>query len=167
MKHTTVNDWMIRTALAVSLAASLGATTARAADKLLEETVDFTGALLFLEIKSPALVIGVIRNNEMVVRGYGETAKDSGRAPDGDTLLRVGSITKVFTGATLASMVADGKVAFTDKLQDRLGWDVKLPELDGKSIRLINLATHSSGLPRETPISSIGNDGDRVTTKDD
>jgi D-alanyl-D-alanine-carboxypeptidase/D-alanyl-D-alanine-endopeptidase len=84
-----------------------------------------------------------------VVRSYGEMADGRGKAPDGDTRMRVGSITKVFAGATLASMVADGKVGFTDKLQDRLGWDVKIPERDGKSIRLIDLATHASGLPRE------------------
>lgn len=41
--------------------------------------------------------------------------------PDGDTPMRIGSITKVFCGATLASMVADGKVNFTDLLHDRLG----------------------------------------------
>lgn len=72
--------------------------------------------------------------------------------PDGDTPMRIGSITKVFCGATLASMVADGKVNFTDLLQDRLGWDVKIPERDGKSIRLIDLATHASGLPREADV---------------
>lgn len=55
--------------------------------------------------------------------------------PDGDTPMRIGSITKVFCGATLASIVADGKVNFTDLLHDRLGWDVKI-----KSIRLIDLA---------------------------
>jgi D-alanyl-D-alanine-carboxypeptidase/D-alanyl-D-alanine-endopeptidase len=76
-------------------------------------------------------------------------ADGSGKSPDGDTRMRVGSITKAFTGAALASMVADGKVSFTDRLQDRLGWDVKIPERDGKSIRLIDLATHASGLPRE------------------
>ena len=31
----------------------------------------------------------------------------------------------------------------------RLGWDVTIPERDGRAIRLIDLATHSSGLPRE------------------
>ncbi len=81
--------------------------------------------------------------------GYGEIADNSGKTPDGDTRMRIGSITKVFAGAALASMVADGKVGFTDKLQDRLGWDVTIPERDGKSIRLIDLATHASGLPRE------------------
>ena len=67
----------------------------------------------------------------------------------GDTIMRIGSITKVFCGATLASMVADGTVSFTDRLQDRIGWNVKIPERDGKQIRLIDLATHASGLPRE------------------
>ena len=69
--------------------------------------------------------------------------------PDRQTLMRIGSITKVFTGAVLASMVNDGVVKFTDPLQARLGWNVQIPTKDGKSIRLIDLATHTSGLPRE------------------
>jgi serine-type D-Ala-D-Ala carboxypeptidase/endopeptidase len=107
------------------LAASAG--FSRAEDKLLEETVEFTGTFIYLGAKPPAFVIGAIRNGETVVRGFGEIADGSGKAPDGDTLMRIGSITKVFCGATLASMVADGKVKLTDKLQDRLGWDVKIP----------------------------------------
>jgi D-alanyl-D-alanine-carboxypeptidase/D-alanyl-D-alanine-endopeptidase len=122
---------------------------ARAEDKLLAEAVDFTGTFIFLEAKVPALVIGVVRDGETVVRGFGKIAEGSDKEPDGDTLMRIGSITKAFCGATLASMVADGTVKFGDPLQDRLGWDVKVPEGDGKKIRLIDLATHSSGLPRE------------------
>jgi D-alanyl-D-alanine-carboxypeptidase/D-alanyl-D-alanine-endopeptidase len=128
---------------------TLGAPQAWAEDKLLAETVDFAGTFIFLQSKVPGLVIGVVRNGETVVRGYGEISDGSGKTPDGDTLMRVGSITKVFCGAALASMVADGSVKFTDRLQDRLGWDVTIPQLDGKEIRLIDLATHSSGLPRE------------------
>ena len=160
----TLCSFAIALALSVS---TLGATRAVAADPLLEETVDFTGTILFLTAKVPGLVIAVVRNDEVVVKGFGETAKGSSKEPDGDTIFRIGSITKAFTGAALASMVADGKVAFTDKLQDRLGWNVKLPERDGKPIRLIDLATHSSGLPRETQESSVGNDGDRTSTKED
>ena len=123
--------------------------SARAESKLLAETVEFTGALLFLDMHVPGLVIGVVRNGETAVAGFGEIADSSGRKPDGDTLLRIGSNTKAFTGAVLASLVADGTVKLTDRLQDRLGWDVAIPERDGKAIRLIDLATHSSGLPRE------------------
>lgn len=153
MRRMRVSDWVFRAALALSVGAVLVALEAHAEDKLLAEAVDFTGTFIFLEAKTPAVIIGVIRNGETVVRGYGETATGSGKVPDGDTLMRVGSITKVFAGAALASMVADGKVGFTDTLQDRLGWDVKIPERDGKSIRLIDLATQASGLPREAEVT--------------
>jgi serine-type D-Ala-D-Ala carboxypeptidase/endopeptidase len=131
---------------------------ARAASPLLDETVDFTGTFIFLGANVPGLVIAVVRDGESVVHGYGETSKGNGKAPDGDTLMRIGSITKVFAGATLASMVADGKVGFTDRLQDKLGWNVTIPEQDHKPITLINLATYTSGLPREPAVKSIGRD---------
>jgi serine-type D-Ala-D-Ala carboxypeptidase/endopeptidase len=144
--------------LAVGLA-SVGAAPAKE-DALLDETVDFTGSIVFLQAKVPGMVIGAIRNGDTVVKGYGEIADGSGKAPDGDTRMRIGSITKLFTGAVLASLVADGKVGFTDRLQDRLGWDVTIPTRDGKQIRLIDLATHASGLPRE----GKDNPGEKVPT---
>ncbi|MBV8509006.1 MAG: D-alanyl-D-alanine-carboxypeptidase/endopeptidase AmpH [Xanthobacteraceae bacterium] len=146
----------IRVASIVMAALMLAALPARAASPLLDETVDFTGTFIFLEAKVPGLVIAVVRNGESVVHGYGETAKGNGKVPDGDTLMRIGSITKVFAGATLASMVADGKVGFTDRLTDKLGWNVAIPELDHKPITLIDLATYTSGLPREPAVKSIG-----------
>jgi serine-type D-Ala-D-Ala carboxypeptidase/endopeptidase len=160
MRPTKLGDFVLRTGLALMVVIMLGATPARAEDKLLVDTVKLTGAVIYLGVKPPAFVIGVVRNGETVVRGYGEIAKGSGKEPDGDTLMRVGSITKAFCGATLASMVADGTVNFGDPLQDRLGWDVKIPERDGKKIRLIDLATHSSGLPREAE----GTQGENATS---
>ena len=125
------------------------ATGAQAQNKLLDEAVEFTGALLFLETKVPALVLGVVRGGETAVAGFGKARPDADGPPDRNTLLRIGSITKVFTGAVLASLVADRVVNFTDPLQQRLGWDVKIPSKEGKHIRLIDLVTHASGLPRE------------------
>ena len=40
---------------------------------------------------------------------------------------------------------------FADRLQDRLGYDVTLPAPEGRPIRLIDLVTHTAGLPREVP----------------
>ena len=129
---------------------------ARPEDTLLEETVEFAGTFIFLEAKAPAAIIGVVKDGEMVVRGFGEISDGSGKEPEGNTMMRVGSITKVFAGAALASMVADGKIEFR-QAPSRLGWDVKIPTKDGKQIRLIDLATHASGLPREAPVGT----GDR------
>src|SRR5262245_41146941 len=137
------------TAIVLIVGLLLCPSTSQAKDKLLEEAVDFTGSMLFLDSKVPGLVIGAVRNGETTVAGFGKIRDGSDQKPDGKTLVRIGSITKAFTGAVLASMVADGTVRFTDPLQKRLGWDVKIPQKDGKEIRLIDLATHSSGLPRE------------------
>jgi D-alanyl-D-alanine-carboxypeptidase/D-alanyl-D-alanine-endopeptidase len=147
-----------RCALFIAAGLMLAAAPARAASPLLDETVDFTGTFIFLGANVPGFVIAVVRNGESVVLGYGETAKGNGKVPDGNTLMRIGSITKVFAGAALASMVADGKIGFTDRLADKLGWNVAIPELDHKPITLIDLATHTSGLPREPAVKSLGKD---------
>ena len=118
-----------------------------AGNDLLAETVEFTGAVLFLETGVPGLVIGAVRGGETAVSGFGEFQPGSGQAPDGDTLMRVGSVSKAFTGAVLASMAADGTVGLSDALSQHLDW--QLPRAGGRPIRLIDMATHSSGLPRE------------------
>jgi D-alanyl-D-alanine-carboxypeptidase/D-alanyl-D-alanine-endopeptidase len=124
------------------------ATTATSDDALLKEVVTFEGQILFIGMNVPGMILAVVRNGESVVVGFGQSAEGAGE-PDGDTILRVGSISKVFTGQVFASLVADGTVHVTDRLQDRLGWQVKVPELQGHEITLLNLATHGSGLPRE------------------
>jgi serine-type D-Ala-D-Ala carboxypeptidase/endopeptidase len=125
---------------------------AAADDQLLKEAVEFTGVVTFVAHKVPGLVIGAVRNGERAVSGFGKTSTGAGGAtPDGKTILRIGSVTKVFAGAVLASMAAAGTVALADPLQKHLGWDVKVPARQGKAVRLIDLATHAGGFPREVP----------------
>jgi serine-type D-Ala-D-Ala carboxypeptidase/endopeptidase len=134
---------------AMAILLNIFGASAMADDKLLDETVNFTGMVFFLQSRVPALVIGAVRDGKTAVFGFGETSDGSGKAPDKNTMLRVGSVTKAFTGQVLASLVADGTVRFTDRLQDRIGWNVPIPKRGAHEIRLIDLATHSSGLPRE------------------
>jgi serine-type D-Ala-D-Ala carboxypeptidase/endopeptidase len=135
--------------LAAIAGAALFGSSARADDKLLDETVEFTGTILFLQSHVPALVIGVVRDGQTAVFAFGETSDGSGKVPDRHTMLRIGSLTKAFTGQVLASLVADGTVKFSDRLQDRIDWNVTIPSRAGHQIRLIDLVTHSAGLPRE------------------
>ena len=149
-------SWSRRLRSVVSIATAMGALIASggltvAEDRLLQEAVSFTGTVTFLSIKVPGFVLLAVRNGEVAIAGFGAIADKSGKAPDGDTLFRIGSVSKVFCGELLASMALDGKVRLEDRLQDRLGYDVRLPERDGRPIRLIDLATQSSGLPREVP----------------
>jgi serine-type D-Ala-D-Ala carboxypeptidase/endopeptidase len=134
-------------AVLVGLLMTQSMSFARADGRLIREALELSGAVLFYQSNAPGVVVGAIRNGETAVVGFGRTSSQNQKSPDGATLVRVGSITKAFTGAVLASLVAEGRLKFTDRLQDRLPWDV--PTRDGKQIRLIDLVTHASGLPRE------------------
>jgi serine-type D-Ala-D-Ala carboxypeptidase/endopeptidase len=124
---------------------------ARAEDKLLDHSVEFAGTLTFLGTKVPGLVFVGVRQGQSTVAGFGEIADGSGKTPDGNTLLRIGSVSKVFCGQVLASLVVDGKIGLTDRLQDRLGFGIPVPEKDGKAVHIIDLVTHSAGFEREVP----------------
>jgi CubicO group peptidase (beta-lactamase class C family) len=97
--------------------------------------------------QSVGIVVGVIDSTGRRVIAYGKTAKD-GKPVDADTVFEIGSVTKVFTSLLLADMVQRGEVTLTDPVSKYLPADVKMPERGGKKITLIDLATHTSGLPR-------------------
>ena len=136
--------------LFVAASVSVGAPGAALTDPLLEEVVEFAGTVLFLEHKVPGLVIGAVRNGETAIYGIGE-ASDGGEAPDGDTVLRIGSITKAFTGQMLGQLAADGTVSLTQKLGELAPDLGSGADANVANIRLIDIATHSAGLPRELP----------------
>jgi D-alanyl-D-alanine-carboxypeptidase/D-alanyl-D-alanine-endopeptidase len=129
------------------------------ADPVLDEVVDFTGQILFIETKVPALVIGAVRGGEASVRGFGERAGPGTAPPDGDTVLRVGSVTKAFTGDLLAHMTAAGTVKLADPLTKIVPDFAAAADPNVRRIRLVDLATHAGGLPREVP-HAPGTDND-------
>ncbi|HEV7571165.1 MAG TPA: serine hydrolase [Thermoanaerobaculia bacterium] len=93
------------------------------------------------------IVVGVIDASGRRVIAYGNRSKD-GKPVDANTVFEIGSVTKVFTSLLLADMVQHGEVALTDPVSKYLPPNVKVPERGGKKITLIDLATHTSGLPR-------------------
>ena len=79
---------------------------------------------------------------------YGHLKRGDSRALNGDTVFEIGSVTKVFTSLLLSEMVQNGQMALSDRVAKYLPETVKLPDKDGKQITLVDLATHTSGLPR-------------------
>jgi serine-type D-Ala-D-Ala carboxypeptidase/endopeptidase len=70
------------------------------------------------------------------------------RPLDGDSVVEVGSITKVLTALLLADMVERGEVALNDPVGKYLPEPVEVPDYKGRSITLLDLASYTSGLPR-------------------
>jgi D-alanyl-D-alanine-carboxypeptidase/D-alanyl-D-alanine-endopeptidase len=93
------------------------------------------------------IVVGVIEPDGRRVVAYGKLASGDPRTLGGDTIFEIGSVTKVFTSLVLADMVSRKEVALDDPAAKYLPEDVKMPERSGKSITLLDLSTHSSGLP--------------------
>ena len=95
--HVGNTNCIIRCTVTIAMALvsfiSSGVQTAHA-DPFLDEVVGFTGGVFYLEHKVPALVIGVVRNGDISVQGYGERAGKGSKEPDADTIMRLGSITK-------------------------------------------------------------------------
>ena len=126
---------------AIIAAQTIACGRVHAEDKLLNEAVNFTGTLTYLSTNVPGLILVAVRNGETAFAGFGHITDKGSKTPDADTMFRIGSISKVFCGEVLASMVLDSKLHFADRLQDRLGYDVKLPEREGHPIRIIDLVT--------------------------
>lgn len=101
-----------------------------------------------VEHQSVGIVVGIIGPEGRRVVSYGHLEKDDPRPLDGDTIFEIGSVTKVFTSLLLADMVQRGQVALDDPVAKFLPAGVTMPQRNGRSITLVDLATHTSGLPR-------------------
>jgi len=69
-----------------------------------------------------------------------------GLALDGEAVFEIMSNTKVLTSLLLAEMAGRGEVGLEDPVTQYLPSSLKLPQLGGP-IRLVDLATYTSGLP--------------------
>jgi D-alanyl-D-alanine-carboxypeptidase/D-alanyl-D-alanine-endopeptidase len=124
---------------------------AHAEDLALNEAANFAAASMWLNAGRPAMVIAVVRGNDVYVEGLGETQPGSGIEPNGQSIVRIGSLSKVLAGDVMAAMVADKKISLTEPLSKFAPSGVTIPSVFGRGINLLDLATHSASLPREAP----------------
>ncbi len=135
---------LIACLLAAALSVGIAAAQVPANDEIRRILVERIDA----KQQGVGIVVGIIEPRGRRVIAYGKLAKGDARVLDGNTVFEIGSITKVFTSLLLADMVQRGELALTDPVAKYLPAELKLPERGGLSITLVDLATHTSGLPR-------------------
>ncbi len=86
------------------LAANSSAQTAEALFHALDAKIEAAMARYHI----PGVAVGVLYQGQEYVRGYGVTNVDYPQPVDGDTLFRIASITKTFTGTTVMRLVEQG-----------------------------------------------------------
>lgn len=94
------------------------------------------------------IVVGLIDGDEVSYYSYGLKSVNGTDKVDEHSVFEIGSISKTFTGVLLANMVQAGKLRLEDPLSKHLPDDVKVPGRNGEVIRLVEMANHTSSLPR-------------------
>jgi D-alanyl-D-alanine-carboxypeptidase/D-alanyl-D-alanine-endopeptidase len=117
-------------------------------------TADALGAQIYTATASTGMVMVVVRDGDVYVQGYGETAPGNGQRPNEHSLVRLCSLSKILATDLFYKLIADGTVQYMDTLQRYApeGGHVPKMTIHGPAVREIalgDLATHTAGLPRE------------------
>lgn len=121
-----------------------------APDETVERTVDAIAAEYLAEPGGVGLSIGVAHEGQLLLaKGYGLADAEFDVPADGETLFRIGSVTKQFTAAAILLLVEDGRLSLDDTLAELV------PEFPtpGPTVTLRQLLNHTSGIPSNTVIT--------------
>ncbi len=134
--------------------------------QLSKEPIDVSTAKVMIDplaatyLESPkniGLVVGILKNGESAVYGYGSLASDLPAAPGAQTVFEVGPIEKTFIGTILARLVNDGELGLDDPIDKYLSESLVTPRFKGQDITLEHLASHTSALPlRPSNLEDVG-----------
>lgn len=137
--------------------AMAGASPSRAADS---QDIDALAASLGRGfVARPAhvgLSIGIVAPGKWRQFHFGSIDRLHPVAPTGQTIYELASLTKSYTGMLLAKAVVDGKVALDDDVRQYLPSAYRNLSFDGQPIRIVDLASHTSGLPKNLPAFAAG-----------
>jgi len=95
----------------------------------------------------PGLAIAIVKGGKVVMsKGYGVRKMGESAPVDENTLFGIGSNTKAFTTAALASLVDEGKISWDDRVYERLPGFAMYDPYVSHEMTIRDLLTHRSGM---------------------
>src|SRR5262245_20662088 len=122
-------------------AASVSAQDAEALFRALDAKIE--AAMAHYHV--PGVAVGVYYQGQEYVRGYGVTNVDYPQPVDGDTLFRIGSTTKTFTGTTAMRLVEQGLLDLNATVRTYLPDFRVADEAASEQVTLRQCLNHSAG----------------------
>jgi CubicO group peptidase (beta-lactamase class C family) len=97
----------------------------------------------------PGAAVAVIKNNEVILsKGYGRTTVEEWGVPiRSNTLFRIASVSKLFTGTVMMMLVEKGLIDLDKPVHYYVPWFTAEDPTLSKFITIRMLLSHSSGLP--------------------
>lgn len=93
----------------------------------------------------PGVVVGVWADRQEYIKGFGVTNVDHPLPVDGDTVFRIGSTTKTFTGTTMMRLVEQGKVDLDATVRQYIPDFAVIDESVSAAVTVRQLLNHTSG----------------------
>src|ERR1700722_1665692 len=146
MKNKTIRRGLRVSSLAL-LAWVLGAAGSAWAQSKPPADMDAYAAQVLKTFNVPGLSVAIVKDGKMVfAKGYGVRKLGEPAPVDENTLFPIGSNTKAFTSALLASLVDAGKISWDDPVYQRLpGFQMYDPYVSHE-MTIRDLLTHRSGM---------------------
>ncbi len=95
----------------------------------------------------PGLAIAIVKDGKVVMsKGYGVRKMGESAPVDENTLFGIGSNTKAFTTAALASLVDEGRISWDDRVYERLPGFTMYDPYVSHEMTIRDLLTHRSGM---------------------
>lgn len=95
----------------------------------------------------PGIAVAIVKDGHVVIaKGYGVRKLGDPTPVTADTLFGIGSNTKAFTAATLATLVDEGKLSWDDKVADKLPGFAMYDPYASHEMTVRDLLCHRSGL---------------------
>lgn len=130
-----------------ALVAGLGLQMTVAAEPAVMPEVTAGFERLLERDEARAIAIGLYDNGASRIVSMGKLGDSNPAPPASDTLFEIGSISKVFTALLTQVQVDEGRLDWNASIAAYFP-DVEFANADVAAIRLQELATHTSGLPR-------------------
>ena len=146
LTHSSAIAWLLVTAT-LSCAAAVGGAQASISDDDVRAILAARVDALTAGAGGVGIVVGRLNAGGRRVLSAGHLDIGKRRPVDGDTLFEIGSVTKAFTALLLADMTTRGELRLEDRVLSHLAPGTKVPERNGRAITLLDLATHTAGLP--------------------
>jgi CubicO group peptidase (beta-lactamase class C family) len=144
-KHHEEKNMKHRIASPLFLAFALVATCAHAAPP---PDIDAYVAQALKTFDAPGFSLSVVEGDKTVhAKGYGVRKLGEKAPADEHTIFPMGSCTKAMTAAALAILVDDGKLAWSDKVADRLPGFKMYDPYTTANMTVKDLLAHNSGMP--------------------
>ncbi|PIB39154.1 serine hydrolase [Maribacter sp. 4G9] len=106
----------------------------------------FNEALILGEIAGAG--VSIVKGDSIILaEGFGKRNIDEGTPVNAETVFRLGSLSKGFTGVLAAKLVEEGAFDFMDRVTDYLPEFVFGDSTNTKRIKIAHLLSHTSGAP--------------------